>query len=552
MLEDALNIGFPRAELQVTSYDAGSTDVPEQLEQLDDVLTQEPSLLIWQVGTQAVVRDGSYSIDYVVDQLAEAIKRISYNAGSTDLLLVNPPYVPALLYDNRADAAERTVHLLGQLGESFGVNVFNRWALMRHWHVHQGISFEQMIDLEDPDKLRLNEWTTRALANSLAGQILLGVSDQGGDSGVSAVNGGTPEFGTDVFEPPPNDSDGAILREPSAFQPPWVDNSAGRVRILFATTRRPSGNAERFSGEREDFETHYGIASVKAPGDRLPGESGRPAEWTLFNINFHRENEDPSRHFVLEDSRSLSKREWFDVARQSHEALIFVHGFNYSFLDGMYTCAQVAWDIRYPGLPILFSWASAASLSLSGYIYDRDSALLARERFISLLLGLQAAGVAKLNIMAHSMGNFLVLDALQNHYRHASDLKLEHLMMAAPDVDAGQYREWIKQIGPMSRGMTLYASSRDKALKVSKKLARGVRAGDVLASGPITVAPVETIDASIVGRDIFGTNHALFASKKSILNDINLLLQGMKAPRLVEIAGMPTGAPVFEWWRFVS
>ena len=50
-------------------------------------------------------------------------------------------------------------------------------------------------------------------------------------------------------------------------------------------------------------------------------------------------------------------------------------------------------------------------------------------------------------------------------------------------------------------------------------------------------------------RLILGANHGDYAEKASILNDIKLLLRGMKPPRLVEISGMPEGKEPYQWWR---
>jgi esterase/lipase superfamily enzyme len=124
--------------------------------------------------------------------------------------------------------------------------------------------------------------------------------------------------------------------------------------------------------------------------------------------------------------------------------------------------------------------------------------------------------------------------------------------MAAPDVDKNHYLSSIPKIVPATGRMTLYASSNDKAMVASRKLAGGIpRAGDVPRRRPILMPPVNTIDASAVGQDILGLNHGTFAAKASILNDIKLLLAGMEPPRLVEISGMPEGAKPAKWWRYL-
>ena len=46
------------------------------------------------------------------------------------------------------------------------------WALMRHWHVHNNISFERMIDPTDPDQLHQSDASTQRLARGLCDTIL--------------------------------------------------------------------------------------------------------------------------------------------------------------------------------------------------------------------------------------------------------------------------------------------------------------------------------------------------------------------------------------------
>jgi esterase/lipase superfamily enzyme len=137
---------------------------------------------------------------------------------------------------------------------------------------------------------------------------------------------------------------------------------------------------------------------------------------------------------------------------------------------------------RVDQVPILFSWASRGKLL--DYGYDRNSALLARAPLVALLGELRAVGVEKVHVLAHSMGNFAVLEALANHDHVTHPLGLGEVVMAAPDVDSDQYRQIAPKVRAVVDGMTLYASSADKAMIISKGLAGKIpRAGDVLADG---------------------------------------------------------------------
>jgi esterase/lipase superfamily enzyme len=285
----------------------------------------------------------------------------------------------------------------------------------------------------------------------------------------------------------------------------------------------------------------------------LPGNLERPAVYTLFSFTLYRETEDPRKHFVLRGLVRLEKQRWSEQIGEinAEDALVFVHGFNNSFESALYRNAQIIYDLKFKGIPVLFSWSSRGAIA--DYVYDRESALLAREPFVEVLqLLARCQNVKRVHILAHSMGNFLVLDAL-HHHQVGSIPKLCELMMAAPDVDRDQYKSIAAKVRSLTRGMTLYASAVDKALAASKILAGNIpRAGDVPADGPIVLPDIDSIDATPVGEEIFGLNHSTFAQSRSILNDVRLLLTGKRPPgeRLVEILGMPQGIDPPRYWQY--
>jgi hypothetical protein len=80
-----------------------------------------------------------------------------------------------MLLDDKAEASERMVALIAAAAEKANVaaaekanvNVFRRWALMRHWHVQNNIAFDRMFDPTDPDRLHQSDWSTQRLAQAL-------------------------------------------------------------------------------------------------------------------------------------------------------------------------------------------------------------------------------------------------------------------------------------------------------------------------------------------------------------------------------------------------
>lgn len=342
---------------------------------------------------------------------------------------------------------------------------------------------------------------------------------------------------------------------PVAPQPPEADAASEARRtvdLMFATTRKYDDAQERFTGERSPSIT-FGQAFVRVPEDRLPGELNRPKTYTLFSFTVYRQKEDPRKHFVLRGASILPKERWLEVigSMPSGDALVFVHGFNTSFDDALYRNAQIVWDLRFKGLAVLFSWASRGAIA--DYGYDRNSAQLARGPFVEVLELLAGRpNVQQIHILAHSMGNEVVLDALAHCKSDAAALKLGELVMAAPDVDRDVYKTIAVSARKLTKRMTLYASAADRALLASKVLAGDIpRAGDVPDDGPIVLDSIDSIDATALGEEIFGLNHSTYARSLSILNDVLLLLEGKAPPRVIEINSVPDGAIPPKYWRYL-
>ena len=257
-------------------------------------------------------------------------------------------------------------------------------------------------------------------------------------------------------------------------------------RILFATNRAPDADV-LFSGERRDA-LSFGSLLVRIPEEHDLGKIERPRSFGLFGWTLWRQQEDPERHFVLKAVRHLDADGFVALARENptRAALVFVHGFNVSFTDGAFRLAQIVFDIQYEGIPVLFSWPARGGVL--NYFYDRESAGVSRERFTELLHLLQdQAEIQEIHVIAHSMGNQVVLEALAHAIGGPLSRPIGELITAAPDVDRDHYSGIAARVRAVSRGMTLYASSADKALITSRELAGIARAGDVGPDGPVVV-----------------------------------------------------------------
>jgi hypothetical protein len=156
-LEMYLRVARGNARVDVLNRGKGGEEAIEELQRFDADIFAEmplPSLVIWQVGTNAVFRkkEKKYDLDKVAAAIDAGLDRL--RGQPMDVLLIDPQYVTAMLLDN----------------------VFHRWALMRHWHVHNNISFERLLDPTDQDKLHQSDASTLRLSRGLCDTIMKAVA----------------------------------------------------------------------------------------------------------------------------------------------------------------------------------------------------------------------------------------------------------------------------------------------------------------------------------------------------------------------------------------
>jgi lysophospholipase L1-like esterase len=166
---------FPNLRIDVLNRGRSGEDATEELGRFDrDVMAEKPSLVIWQVGTNAVFHkiDKHYDLDVIAADIAAGLERLHKELPSADVLLMNPQYVTAMLREDTAEDSERMVSLIATAATLAHVNLFQRWELMRHWHLHDNVSFEQMLDPTDgKDMLHQNGWSTRLISLALCEAI---------------------------------------------------------------------------------------------------------------------------------------------------------------------------------------------------------------------------------------------------------------------------------------------------------------------------------------------------------------------------------------------
>ncbi len=292
-----------------------------------------------------------------------------------------------------------------------------------------------------------------------------------------------------------------IIKSSTPLHPTKPDHT----EVFFVTDREQEGY--NFTIERSSKkESTLGVSTISNP--------------EIIPIIFRKD-----KYFYRKLLKSIDKS-------KSKEALVFIHGFNVPFDYAMYSAAQIKSSLQFDGPIIVYSWPSQGSVI--HYMADKNTALWCGSRLQKLFIDLEEkTPVQKIHVIAHSMGNLVMTEALREVQgerirRKLPTRKFGHIVMVAPDLDAGRFQQRLAEMIQVSaQKVTIYASSNDWALYTAKKLQKYPRVGDVdLQKGPYVIIPgIDTIDASVAESSFICHSHH---EDIRVLHDIQSLLQGFK------------------------
>lgn len=243
-------------------------------------------------------------------------------------------------------------------------------------------------------------------------------------------------------------------------------------RVFVGTTRADDRDGTLNIGSRS-FASRYLRQDISLPLDRAAGSLPLPPRRGVV---------DPRRQITTVgerkfDSDAAFRAELADAMRGSRkgtrEAVVFVHGFNNTFAEGLYRFAQLNHDLDLPGVPVHYSWPSKATVL--GYAYDRDSALFARDGLENLLNQVAQAGADRILLVAHSMGSHLTMESLRQLAIRGDQSVLRRIggvILMSPDIDVEVFRAQARSIGKLPQPFVVFTSARDRALALSATIAR--------------------------------------------------------------------------------
>ena len=127
-----------------------------------DVIEESPDLVLWQIGSNSVLRDHPTAGEVI----RQGVARLK--ASGFEVILINPQYAPKILAKPDVD---RAVDVITAIARDAEVGLFNRFMVMRNWVEGEKMSFDKFLS---PDGLHLNDWSYACIAKLLATAILEG------------------------------------------------------------------------------------------------------------------------------------------------------------------------------------------------------------------------------------------------------------------------------------------------------------------------------------------------------------------------------------------
>jgi acyl-CoA thioesterase I len=162
-LEAMLREQYPDMQIEVINRGVGGEDAREELARLDkSVLAERPDLVLWQVGTNAIVDEEGVSKEAQV--VRKGLDRL--NKAGVDVILIDPQYSPTVI---RRPHAGAMVRMLRTVAQAANVSVFRRFAIMSHWRTVERVPFERFTVR---DGLHMNDWGYQCIARLLANSIV--------------------------------------------------------------------------------------------------------------------------------------------------------------------------------------------------------------------------------------------------------------------------------------------------------------------------------------------------------------------------------------------
>jgi esterase/lipase superfamily enzyme len=291
---------------------------------------------------------------------------------------------------------------------------------------------------------------------------------------------------------------------------------ATRPALLVATTRKSVSGARAkpwFGAERSRTITLARATMIPPDDGRFSLSAVGLSDWSIASIEPVPQIDD-----------------LLGQATGGRNLLIYVHGFNQTFEAAALDAARLSDSIKFAGETLVFSWPSRARLL--DYNYDRESAMWSRDALDQVLEDLLASPtIGRVNIVAHSVGTMLTMEALRQLYAKLGDYAADRIgavVFASPDIDLDVFTASVQRIGPLAPKVTIITATDDRALAVSRWVNGSTTRVGAAEKAQLEKLGLRVVDASAQGWGIL--NHDRFLSNAGVRQAIRDAVGGF--PRI--------------------
>ncbi|TIH14919.1 alpha/beta hydrolase [Marinifilum sp. JC120] len=302
-----------------------------------------------------------------------------------------------------------------------------------------------------------------------------------------------------------------------------TENPFQEIELFYGTDRKATGSTvpDKAFGNKEGT-LSWGACTVSIPYDKEI-KTLKKSHFTMTSYGLS-----PACEYEIKDVRQLPLRSFETILPKRLEdnpdnsVLIFVHGFNISFIEAAKRTARMSYQMQYQGAPLFFSWPAQGDKL--DYLTDEQSADHTVPQLTEFLKVVAEKSTAEnIYLIGSSMGCEPLCEALADLDLSSENMdRIKELILITPDINRNKFAEKIlPKLHNTRARITVYTSSRDDKLALAHKQRTGVRLGDVVNNADLP--GIDFVDASAIDTSLNGKPR--FVKQTSTYNDISNIVK---------------------------
>jgi len=255
----------------------------------------------------------------------------------------------------------------------------------------------------------------------------------------------------------------------------------GAMRYFYVTNRAMTEESDelryRFGANRGSG-LKFGNFDTRVEPSVGLGMFINPSEW------FQNEEIRIQKMEELQQEELVAQVKELVEASPHRSLLVVVHGYKEAFPSALRKTSFLGHVLDINSPILLFDWPGNQGSSLRGYRRARNVAIESGADLAKTLeLIVREIDPKKLWVIGNSMGGEVIVNAFSHLYQNPefadAGFEFEDVVLTAPDVSHEEFdKQFKEEITSMTRNLTVYVSSNDRALVMSRIVNRDARRGE--------------------------------------------------------------------------